>query len=88
MGRGTTYERTKFMGTMRVLDETGDTAVMWAPTDEETTVRAEKLFKRLIGERQMAFGRKAGDPVEEAERLDTFDPTLDEIVWVRPIQGG
>jgi hypothetical protein len=76
------------MGTMRILDETGDTTLEWTLDDTEALARAEKLFRKLIGERQMAFGRNVGTGVEEAERLYSFDPELEEILWVRPIQGG
>ena len=36
----------------------------------------------------MAFARPLGAPVEQAERIRSFDPSAEEIIWVRPIQGG
>jgi predicted dinucleotide-binding enzyme len=76
------------MGTMRILDKTGDTTMEWAVDDDEATARAKRLFEQLIGQRQMAFGRRAADRIEQAERLYSFNPELEEILWVRPIQGG
>ena len=29
-----------------------------------------------------------GAPASEAERIHAFDPSAEEIIWVRPIQGG
>jgi hypothetical protein len=78
----------KTVGTMRILDETGDATVDWSLDDDDAVRRAEGLFKHLIGERQMAFARKVGTGVEEAERVHSFDPEAEEILWVRPIQGG
>ena len=76
------------MGTMRILDCTGDTLVDW-DIDDRTAVReAEELFARLSAERRIPFARAAGAAAEEAERIRTFDPRLEEIIWVRPIAGG
>jgi hypothetical protein len=76
------------VGTMRIIDRTGDSTVEWDLDDKATVERAEELFRQLIGQRQMAFGRPAGATVEEAERLYAFAPESEEILWVRPIQGG
>ena len=76
------------MGTMRILDRSGDTAVTWE-LDDTTAVRAaEELFERLAAVSKMAFARRPGAPAEEAERIKHFDPSAEEIIWVRPIQGG
>jgi hypothetical protein len=76
------------MGTMRILDHSGDTAVTWDLGDETTVRAAEELFERLTAESKMAFARPPGTPADEAERIKRFDPTAEEIIWVRPIQGG
>jgi hypothetical protein len=76
------------VGAMRIIDSTGDSTVEWDLYDEATVDRAQELFRQLIGQRQIAFGRPAGAPVEEAERLYAFAPESEEILWVRPIQGG
>jgi hypothetical protein len=74
---------------MRVLDSTGDTAVTWDIEDEEAIRTAEAHFRRLLeNERRMAFARHAGANADEAELIRAFDPTADEILMVRPIQGG
>jgi hypothetical protein len=76
------------MGTMRILDHTGDTAVTWDLDDESTIRAAEEIFEREAAQAKMAFARSMGAPVEEAERIRRFDPSAEEIIWVRPIQGG
>jgi hypothetical protein len=76
------------MGTMRILDRTGDTAVTWDLDDSAAVRRAEELFEQLAAESKMAFARAPGAPPEDAERITSFDPGAEEIIWVRPIQGG
>jgi hypothetical protein len=76
------------MGLMRIIDETGDTVVTWGPDDPATIAEAAAIFRRLDLERRMAFARPAGAPASEAERIHAFDPHAEEIIWVRPIQGG
>lgn len=76
------------MGMMRILDETGDTTITWAVDDPTTIAEAEALFVRLVTERKIPFARAAGSPADEAEKISTFDPNAEEIVWVRPIAGG
>jgi hypothetical protein len=76
------------MGTMRILDQSGDTAVIWDLDDEATLRAAEEIFEREAAQAKMAFARPLGAPVEQAERIRSFDPTAEEIIWVRPIQGG
>ena len=76
------------MGTMRILDSTGDTLVDWEIDDQAAVREAEELFARLSAERRIPFARASGTIAEDAERIRTFDPGLEEIIWVRPIAGG
>jgi len=76
------------MGKMRILDESGDTTIEWDVDDDSTVRHAEDTFRWQIRNRQMAFARPARASIEEAERVYSFDPTVEEILWVRPIQGG
>lgn len=77
------------MGKLRVLDATGDTVVAWAPEDAEAVDQARAIFDRLVvGERRLAFAREEGAPSEDATQIRAFDPLAEEIIMVRPIQGG
>jgi hypothetical protein len=76
------------MGTMRILDHTGDTMIVWSVDDPESVADAARVFDRLARERKIPFARAVGAPATEAERIRTFDPAADEIVWVRPVAGG
>jgi hypothetical protein len=76
------------MGTMRILDHTGDTCIAWSLDDPASLAEAEALFARLHQERKIPFARAVGAPAGDAERVQRFDPSAEEIVWVRPVQGG
>lgn len=76
------------MGVMRILDQTGDSVVEWDLDDCWAIQQAEAIFEEKLREKQLAFARLAGAPAEETERVFSFDPNAEEIIWVRPIQGG
>ena len=77
------------MGTIRILDSSGDTAVAWDVTDNETVRAAEELFRRLMTtEKKIPFARTQGAPADTAVQIDAFDPQAEEILFVRPIAGG
>jgi len=77
------------MGKLRVLDSTGDTVLDWDVEDNEAVREAELLFRRLVDdERRMAFARPADGTAADAELIRAFDPSADEILMVKPIQGG
>ena len=77
------------MGQMRVLDSTGDTVFAWAPEDDEAVANAEKHFRELVEtERRMAFARPTAGTADDAVLIRSFDKTAEEILMVRPIQGG
>jgi len=74
------------MGVMRILDSSGDTKVLWEVDDDEALARAASLFDELSSEGKLAFERKGSQT--ETSRIREFDPDAEEIIWVRPIQGG
>ena len=74
------------MGTMAIPDHTGHTSMAWRPDDPASTAVAERTFATLAGERLVAFARHSSD--DEFTQLRSFDATVDEIMWVRPLQGG
>jgi hypothetical protein len=76
------------MGTMRILDETGDTMVTWSVEDTEALERAARVFEAEMAKGGLAFSIPPGGRDKDAERVKQFDPGADEIVWVRPVAGG
>lgn len=73
------------MGTMAIPDHTGHRSVEWRPDDPQSLDEAEELFRSLREQRLVPFARTGLDDFAQARR---FDPSADEILWVRPLQGG
>jgi len=42
----------------------------------------------MLRESKLAFARPVNAPAEEARQIRSFDPYAEEIIFVRPIQGG
>ncbi len=77
------------MGTIRILNSSGDTCVDWDLADHETVGAAEQLFERLVvAEKKIPFARPVGAPADDAVQIKAFDPHAGEIIFVRPITGG
>lgn len=74
------------MGEMQFLNETGHSTLMWDPVDESSVKIAESEFDKLLHDGYVAFQREHKD--KEARRVETFDPTADEVLWLRPLRGG
>ena len=81
------------MAMMRILSARGDTTVEWdatklAEADPEALAavrEAERTFNELKSRGATAFRVSAGAP---AERLDTFDPQVEQIIVVPRVAGG
>lgn len=73
------------MGVMRILDYTGDTAIAWDTSDQASVDAAEARFRAEL-RRSLPVVRPT--PTSGARVLSEFDPTVDEIIWTRPVVAG
>lgn len=81
------------MAKMRVLSARGDTIVEWDDRkveagDEEALAavrEAERIFAEMRAHGATAFKVTPGQP---AERIDEFDPKVEQIVVVPRVAGG
>lgn len=78
------------MPALRILDATGDTVLEWSPSDPASVARARRTFCQLHDtERRLAFAVPPAGHAGESVQIRDFDPTSpDDIVFVRPVQGG
>jgi len=74
------------MSTMAIPDHTGHTSVEWRPDDAASVRVAERTFATLTDQRLVAFARHSAK--DEFTQLRRFDAAVDQILWVRPLQGG
>ena len=75
------------MGRMHLLNETGHSTLVWDETAPDTIEIAESEFEAMEHLGYVAFKRNGGAE-KPAERIDDFDPGAEEILWLRPLQGG
>lgn len=73
---------------MRILDSSGDTVVQWSELDDRAVLEASRTFDAQRKLRRMAFARLKGAAPTESVKISSFDPSAEEIIFVRPIAGG
>ena len=74
------------MGRMHLLNHTGHSTLEWDVLDPASIDAAVAEFERQLDGGLFPFKRDV--PGGTAQRIDTFDPTAEEILWLSPLQGG
>lgn len=74
------------MGLLRVLCGRGDVKVEWDTERAEAVREAERIFRENAARGYAAF--KVEDKVENATRIEDFDPEAREIIQIPRIVGG
>jgi hypothetical protein len=74
------------MGVQIVMDPNGDTRHTFDVSDAAAIALAEERFRELTrrGFRAVALGKNGGP----GELIRTFDPTVDETLFIPQLQGG
>jgi len=70
---------------MLILDKTGHSTVEWAVDDEIETLEASKKFAEHVSKGGLAY--KTTGP-GEAEAIERFDKTAEEIILTPQLYGG
>jgi hypothetical protein len=81
------------MGTLRVLSRRGDDQVSWEaqstltadPDGQAAVEEAERIFRQQQKRGATAFRVDGGKP---PVRIESFDPTAEEIIMVPRVVGG
>lgn len=74
------------MGTLHVLDRTGDTRTMWDPNRPTEVEAARKTFDRLRKQGYLAYRvNEAGD---KGEVMREFDATAGKVIMQPQLAGG
>jgi hypothetical protein len=74
------------MSELRVIDQTGDTKIIWSADNQDETEAARETFKRLKGKGYAAFSVKKDG--EKGKILSEFDPEAEKIILAPPVRGG
>lgn len=78
---------TKTHGEMAVMDQTGDTKVIWSRDNADEVEMARKQFAEFRKKKFVAF-RVRGKDGEKGEQIDEFDANAERIIFVPPMVGG
>lgn len=74
------------VGQMNIMDSSGHSRLTWELDRPDQIAAAREVFDSLIQKGYSAFGSKA--KTDAKRTLDTFDPTLEELVMVPRTVGG
>lgn len=73
-------------GEMCVLDETGDTKLIWNPGNEDEVDAAKTMFSKLTKKGYIAYKVTRGG--DKGEVIKEFDATAEKIILAPPVIGG
>lgn len=71
-----------------VTDHTGHSTMEFIKGDKVSMAEAEQRFMELTGKGFRAAEKVGGDTKMPPPGQQKFNPDADEVVFVRPIQGG
>lgn len=74
------------MGNMAVMDQSGDTKLIWDADNEAEVDAARELFEKLKKKNYLAYSVKTGG--RKNELIHKFDPDLEKIIMIPPVKGG
>ena len=74
------------MSEMRVIDNTGDSKIIWDKDNPDEIEAARETFKKLTKKGYMAYSVKSKG--EKGELLTEFDPKAEKIILAPRMVGG
>lgn len=72
---------------MAVMDRTGDTKIIWSRDNADEVANARRTFDDLTKKGYTAF-RVEGKDGRQGEKMTTFDPEAERIIFAPRMQGG
>lgn len=72
---------------MAVMDETGDTKIMWSKDNAEEVAEAKETFDRHRKKGFAAF-HVTGKDGAKGTQMNEFDPNAERIIFVKQMSGG
>lgn len=71
---------------MHILDDTGDTKVMWNPRDRDEVKNAKRTFAELKGKGFQPFRVKRDGG--QGAAIEEFDKDAEKIIFIPKMAGG
>jgi len=74
-------------GELAVMNDTGDTKLIWSQGNADEVAAAREMFDKLRKKGFVAYSVKGRDG-EKNEIIREFDPASERIIMAPPMQGG
>jgi len=74
------------MGTLKVMDGSGDSNLIWSADSPDEVAAARLLYDNLKSKKYNAYGVKANG--DKGELISDFDPGLQKIIMAPAMRGG
>jgi hypothetical protein len=74
------------MGEMRIMDQSGDTKLIWDPNIDDELQNAERTFKDLKKKGYSAY--RVDKKGEKSGLMEEFDEDAGKIIMVPKMKGG
>lgn len=71
---------------MKIMDPTGHTTTAWDPAVPAEVTAARAQFELMTGKGYRAF--RVGRRGQPAERMETFDPSAEQMILMPQLSGG
>lgn len=81
------FRSTDGKGWMAEMNHTGDTKTIWDSKNPDEVEAARKQFDLFVKDKKYA-AFMVGKDGEKTEQIRTFDPTIEKIIFVKPLAGG
>ena len=70
-----------------IMGSAGDTKQIWDRNNEDEVANAKRTWKDLV-EKKKYLAFKVGKDGEKDEQVRSFDPNVERLIFVPPMQGG
>lgn len=74
------------VGEMKILDQTGDSKIIWDSGNKDEVDAARETFNKLKKKGFTAFS--VGAKGAKDKKVDEFDPEAEKLIMVPILQGG
>lgn len=71
---------------MKIVDSSGDSKIMWDPSNADEVAAAKKTFDDLKAKRFVAYSVAPGGA--KGEVIREFDPRAEKLIMAPPMAGG
>jgi hypothetical protein len=74
------------MGELRILDETGDTKLIWDKQKPDEIEVAEEMFEKLKAKGYKGF--RVDEKGEKSGEMKKFETKAEKVIMIPPMQAG